>query len=50
MYGRDRRAHVHGGHADDDGGAAGADGVDDLQRRRLAADGVERVVDAAARR
>src|SRR5215472_11537547 len=48
--GRDGRAHAHGRHADDDGGAAGPNGVEDLQRGRLAADGVERVVGAAAAR
>src|SRR5437016_11107599 len=47
---RDRRAHAHGGHADDDGGAARADRVEDLERRRLAADRVEGVVGAAASR
>ena len=38
------------GHADDHRGAPRRDGVDDLQRGRLAADRIEGVVDAAARR
>src|SRR5215467_14398128 len=46
--GRDGGAHGHGGHAHDHRHAAGPDGVEDLERGLLAADGVERVVDAAA--
>src|SRR5262245_15126046 len=45
---RDRRARGRRRHADDHRGAPGTNGVDDLQRRRLAADGVEGVVHAAA--
>src|SRR5207247_2655622 len=37
-------------HADDDGEAARSDRVEDLERRGFAADGVERVVGAAAAR
>src|SRR5204863_523670 len=44
---RDRRADVHGRHADDHRGPAGPDRGEELQRGRLAPDGVERVVDAA---
>ena len=44
---RDRRADVHGRHPDDHRRPARADRVDDLERRRLAADRVERVVHAA---
>ena len=48
MIRRDGRADGHGRHADDDGHAARADRVEDLERGLLAADGVERVVHAAA--
>src|SRR5207245_10176912 len=42
--GRDRRPRGHRRHADDDGGATGADRVEDLERGGLAPDRVEGVV------